>query len=118
MALEDCFEIGTEVRERFITGNILTKVPEEEREGVGVRTRTIVENYVGLDIDVLSILTYAVERGVFDTYAQKLEKHYEESLAFVHPEGRRSQEIPGAFRAHQFFLRCYEELGVKNSHFQ
>ena len=71
--------------------------------------------YEGQDLNALSVLAYAAERGRFDEFLEKLEKHYEESLGYVHPEARRVAQIPGAVRAENFFIKCYESLGIKPS---
>ncbi len=72
------------------------------------RATSIVTDYVGLDADALSVLAYAAWQGRFDEFAKKIEKHYQESLSYVHPEARSIAQIPGAVRAERFFLSCYK----------
>lgn len=112
MGIEDCFEIEREAREKFIEKTILRTFPEEERVLKGARIRRIVGDYVGCDRDALTILAYAAERGSFEIYAEKLEQEYRGNLSFIHPEARRVKTIPGAQRTVQFFLACYEEMGI------
>ena len=54
---------------------------------------------------------YAAEIGRFDEFAERLERHYQDSLKYVHPEARRVA-IPGALRAESFILQCYWDMGV------
>ena len=113
MAIEECFELKKEARIGFIEKNIVGKLPERERELAETRVIGIADNYVGVDVNALSILAYAAEQEKFGEFAEKLEKHYNESLSFVHPKARKVARIPGAVRANNFFIQCYEDLGVK-----
>ena len=113
MGLDACFEIELVLRDRFISDNVVAHLPEAERTEARRRAMAIVSNFVGTDRDALSILGYAAERGRFDEFAGKLEEHYGSSLSYVHPDARRLAVIPGAVRAAQFFLRCYEEMGIQ-----
>ena len=113
MTLEDCFEIEESMRTDLINKHILAHLPEESRQAVKQRAIRIVENFVGQDVNALSVLIYAAERGKFDEYAQRLEEHFRESLQYVHPEARRIAQVPGAVRAEVFFINCYKELVIK-----
>jgi hypothetical protein len=113
MSIEDCFEVKEKIRNEFMEENIVGLLPEEIRESSRQRAQKIINNYVGVDRDAISILAYAAERNRFDEFAEKLEKHYKDSLEYVHPEARRIKQIPGAVRACVFFIDCYKELGIK-----
>jgi len=107
------YEVNEEGRETFIDDGIVSLLPENDRDNARVRATNIVRNYVGRDTDALSVLAYAAERGRFDEFAELLEAHYEESLSRVHPEARKVLGVPGATRATQFFLNCYQSLGIE-----
>ena len=113
MSLAECFEIDPVAREKFIAENIVALLPETERIEGKKRATTIVSNFVGADMDAISILGYAAERGRFNEFAEKLKRYYDWNLKYVHPEARRVAMIPGAIRATQFFLKCYEEMGIQ-----
>jgi len=113
MSLDEFFEIAEENRVAFIEENILGKLPEDIRESVKPRVLKIVNDYVGRDLDALSILAYAAERGMFEEFAKKLEENYKENLCYVHPEARRIIELGGTFRTEHFILDCYKEMGIK-----
>ena len=112
MSLAECFEVESVAREKWI-GEFTANLPEEKRKDVRLRASVIAENFVGTDLDALSILGYAAERGRFDEFAEKLEKHYDWNLKYVHPAARRIRAIPGAIRATQFFLQCYHEMDIQ-----
>lgn len=113
MALEDLFEIPKETRTAFIKEDIVAKLPVNTQEDAEKRTTAIVNNYVALDLDALSVLAYAAQQGKFQEFAEKLEKHYNDNVTYLHPDSRRIPLVPGAVRAKNFFLKCYNELGVK-----
>jgi len=113
MSIDSCFEVPESVRTSFIRENVGGYITEEQLETSIKRAEAIVNAYAGRDMDALSVLAYAAERGRFDEFAQKLDEHYQESLQFVHPEARRLAQIPGAIRAEQFFLECYQDLGIQ-----
>jgi transposase len=111
--LEDCFQIDKEARTSFIEKSILGKLSSAERVALENRIKGIVTNYVGQDLNALSVLAYAAERGRITEFIEKLEKHYEDSLRYVHPEARKLAAVPGAVRAEKFFVDCYKGLGIK-----
>ena len=113
MSIDTLFIVPEEVRTTFIDEKIVGKLPKEVRESAKTRATQIVNNYVGQDINALSVLSYAAERGKFDEFAEKLEKHYQENLLFVHPEARRIAKVPGSVRAERFFLECYISMGIE-----
>jgi len=113
MGLDACFEIEAEKRVAFINDKIVVKLPNDIKERARETANKIVNNYVGRDMDALSILFYAAEQGRFDEFADRLEKHYKESFQFVHPEARRVADVPLARVAQGFFLRCYQDLGIR-----
>ena len=115
MSIDTCFQVPKEARTTFIEKNIAGKLSLAVRDSAIQRATKIVNNYVGLDLNALSVLAYAAERGKFDEFANKLEEHYKSSLTYVHPEARRVAQIPGAFRAELFFLECYKDMGIKPS---
>ena len=94
---------------------VATEFKSLEKNIIKKRAIKIVESFVGRDVDAISVLGYAAERGKFKEYAEKLEQHYEENMKYVHPEARRISQIPGAVRAERFFLNCYHEMGIKPS---
>ena len=112
MSLDECFEIGSVAREGWIK-EFVAKLPDGERAEGMRRASTIATNYVCTYMDALSIMSYAAEIGRFNEFAGKLEQHYKESLQYVHPQARRVVIIPGAVRATQFFLNCYNEMGIQ-----
>lgn len=72
MSIDTCFIVPENVRSAFIDENIVGKLPENVREGAKIRATKIVTNYVGQDLNALSVLAYAAERGRFDEFAEKL----------------------------------------------
>ena len=113
MSIDTCFIVPEEARIAFIDDNIIGKLPEDSRESAKDRATKIVNDYVGQDLNALSVLAYASERGRFDEFAERLEGHYQESLQYVHPEARRIAQVPGAVRAEAFFLDCYNSIGIE-----
>lgn len=113
MSIDTYFMISEEERIAFIDKNIVEKLPEDVREGVKIRATKIVTDYIGQDVNALSVLAYAAERGRFDEFARKLEGHYQENLQYVHPEARRIGQVPGAVRAEIFFLDCYKSMEIE-----
>ncbi len=113
MSLDKYFMIPKEKRTAFIDDNIVGRLPEVYRESAKERATRIVNDYVGQDMNALSVLVYAVERGRFDEFADKLEEHYNESLKYIHPKIRRLSVVPGARRAEAFFIDCYESMGIE-----
>jgi len=91
---EEDFLIEEGVRTPYIDENIVGKLPEDVRESAKERVIKIVNNYAGQDLNALSVLSYAAERGRFDEFAGKLEGHHQENLQFVHPKARRLEGIP------------------------
>jgi hypothetical protein len=112
--IKNCFDIKKDVRNDFIEKNIVAKLPEKVRESARQKAKKIADNYVGRDLDALSVLAYSAERERFEEFVEKLELHYKESLQYVHPEARRIAEIPGVIRAETFFLNCYKGMGIKS----
>lgn len=113
MSTGTCFEIAEEQRAAFIDNNIIANLHEDDKEAARERTKRIVNNYEGRDVDALSVLAYAAEQGRFDEFAGKLEEHYRDSLEYVHPNARKVARIPGAVRAEVFFTDCYIELDIE-----
>ncbi len=120
MTLDDSlFELQKEKREYFIENNIITNYIENEKKEVDIkqlkkRIEGVVNKYVGQDIDALSVLGYAAEKGKMNKYMDKLEKHYKSNLSIIHPEARK---IPTKTieKNKVFFNNCYVELGIKPS---
>ena len=110
--IDSCFEISEQDRTRFIDRRIVARLPENVREQAKERATSITNNYIGRDSNALSILAYAAERGRFEEFAGKLEKHCREYLCFVDP-GVRRLAIPDVIRTKNFFIQCYQELGIK-----
>jgi len=107
MPTERYFQYPEEKRLPYIERSILTKFPEEKRKAVTGRVVQIVENYEGHDINALSVLTYAAEKGRFDEFALKLENFYQQDLQFKDPAQR---EIIRDYKAEEFFQACYRDL--------
>ena len=112
MNLETISLVPERVRTVFIEGSITGKLPEDLRERAKERATEIVNYYVGQEVNALSVLAYAAEQGRFDEFAERLERHYQESLQYVHPSARRIAGVPGVLRAEEFFLGCYQSMGV------
>ena len=108
MTLDGFFMVSDEQKTAFINDNIVANVSEDERDSVRQRATQIVGNYVGRDADVLSVLGYAIQRGSFDEFAQKLEDNYRSDIMYVHPDARRSHP-----RIDDFFIECYTSLGIE-----
>ncbi len=107
------FQVSQDKRGPFLRDNILAHLPSHARDAANQRAVRIVDNYVGQDLNALSVLAYAAEKGRFDEFAARLEGHFHNSLQYVHPRARRLPDIPGAVRAEMFFVGCYKDLGVK-----
>ena len=116
MSLENHFEVPEEVRISFINDFILGRLPHEMRGPAGLRVVGVVKSYVGCDLDVISILTYAAEQNRFDEFVRKLEEYHQKHLQYVSPEARRNVEVPGARAVKTFFLSCYDTLGISSHH--
>jgi len=71
------------------------------------RARNIIELYTGRRVDATSVLMYAVQKGQFNKYAQRLEDKYEEDIKFMHSDIRFARIDVTAF-----FLAQFLELGV------
>ena len=105
-----------EVKISYVGSNIVGELPEEERDSANKRTTKILESYLGLDADILSILSYSAKRGRFDEFAGKLEEHYNgnPNLAFLDPGIRRLSGVGSAvYKVEEFFIKCYQELGIR-----
>jgi hypothetical protein len=113
MANEDLFEVRKDKRDLFIDDTILAKLPEEKRNSAKDISIKIINDYVGQDLNALSVLAYAAKDGRFDEFVEKLETHYQKILKYVHPEARKLANVPGAVRTENFFLECYKSLGIK-----
>jgi len=96
----DAGEIPTE--KGFDLEGAVSKFPETRQEKV----RRIGEQYAGRQLDAISILLYAEERGKFDDYARRLESKPKD-FEFIHPELMMARTDVTAF-----FLRLYADLGV------
>jgi hypothetical protein len=106
-------EIDGEGRRSLIENNIMRHVVSVKEKAIAkIRSEDIVRNYTGRDLEALSILCYAAEKGKFDEYAGKLETHYEKSLQFVLPINRRGSNDPGTVRVEKFIMKCYQELDI------
>jgi len=96
----DAGEIPTE--KGFDLEGAVSKFPETRQEKV----RRIGEQYAGRQLDAISILLYAEERGKFDDYARRLESKPKD-FEFIHPELMMARTDVTAF-----FMRLYADLGV------
>ena len=96
----DAGEIPTE--KGFDLEGAVSKFPETRQEKV----RRIGEQYAGRQLDAISILLYAEERGKFDDYARRLESKPKD-FEFIHPELMMARTDVTAF-----FTRLYADLGV------
>ncbi|MBU2562148.1 MAG: hypothetical protein KKF68_00605 [Nanoarchaeota archaeon] len=96
----DAGEIPTE--KGFDLEGAVSKFPEELQD----RTRRIGEQYSGRQLDAVSILLYAKEKGEFDNYASRLESKPKD-FEFIHPELMMARTDVSAF-----FMRLYADLGV------
>ena len=96
----DAGEIPTE--KDFDLEGAVSKFPETRQEKV----RRIGEQYAGRQLDAISILLYAEERGKFDDYARRLESKPKD-FEFIHPELMMARTDVTAF-----FMRLYADLGV------
>ena len=112
MERKNYFEIKEEARTKFID-DLVSNVPEGSRIKTREASIQLIKSYEGADMDALSILYYAAERGRFDEFAEKLSIYFVENLSFVHPMARRIAEVPGAVRAVNFFLDCYTKMGIQ-----
>jgi len=112
MSVDSCFEVSERNRAMYIDAKIVAKLPEDIRTSAKERAAAIVNGYIGRDADALSILAYAAERGRFDEFAQKLEKHLHTNMGFIDPGVRRLAEIAVVGLSERFLLQCYKELGI------
>jgi len=113
MNKDEISQVLEEGRKHFIEESILSRLPEDQRDSANQRATKIINDYLGREVDTLSVLAYAAEQGRFEEFATKLEGHYKENLQYVHPSARRLGSIPGARRAEVFFLDCYQALKIK-----
>ncbi|MBR9683124.1 hypothetical protein GOV03_01135 [Candidatus Woesearchaeota archaeon] len=113
MSIENYFEVPEGARTIFIDG-IVGELPRSVRESSKERAIKIVDKYEGQDINALSILAYAAERGRFDEFAEKLEEHHQKNLCYVLPEARSGTPVlRGAARAAIFFVDCYKSMKIE-----
>ncbi len=75
-------------------------------ENVQERVRAIGQSYNGRQLDAISILLYAKERGCFEDYAKRLESKPKD-FEFIHPELMQARTDVTAF-----FMRLYADLGI------
>lgn len=75
-------------------------------EGLQNRARRIGEQYSGRQLDAMSVLLYAKEKGEFDNYAKRLESKPED-FESIHPDLMMARTDVTAF-----FMRLYADLGV------
>ena len=114
MGVEDYFEFEEKLRKEFLE-NMLLQLDKEVRDSGRERAVRIVNDYEGRDIEALAIIGHALEKGRFEEFAEKLEKHYKDNLQFLHPGSRRLYHFARVERIGEFFEQCYEQLGVKKS---
>jgi hypothetical protein len=96
----DAGEIPTE--KGFDLEGAVSKFPEEFQD----RARRIGEQYSGRQLDAMSILLYAKEKGELDNYAKRLESKPKD-FEFIHPDLMMARTDVSAF-----FMRAYADLGV------
>ncbi|HLC97212.1 MAG TPA: hypothetical protein VJC21_00305 [Candidatus Nanoarchaeia archaeon] len=113
MGTDTYMEVPEGIRNVFLEENIAGKLPSEQRDSAKERARNIIEDYKSREIDALSILAYAAEQGRFNEFAKRLEEHHKINLQYVHPEARRTVQVPGTLRAERFFVECYGALGIE-----
>jgi hypothetical protein len=106
------FLVPEERRKRFIEENIVALFPEAERAAIRERVETVVNNYRGQDLNAMSVIKYALDKGRMEEFLGKLQKNFEDYLQYVHPEARRNFSVRGSVTTENFFLQCYKELGV------
>ena len=70
----------------------LEKIPKTDKK----RTRRICGMYKGRQIDTLSVLAYAEERGRFDEFAQRLEAKPKD-FTYIHPDLMMARTDVNAF---------------------
>jgi hypothetical protein len=90
------------VEEGFDLEGVVSEFPEDLQE----RARKIGKGYAGRQLDAMSILLYAKERGKFDDYARRLESKPKD-FAYIHPGLMMARTDVTAF-----FIRLYADLGV------
>jgi hypothetical protein len=70
------------------------------------RVRKIAQTYNGRQLDAISILLYAQERGCFENYAKRLESKPKD-FEFIHPDLMQARTDVTSF-----FMRLYADLGI------
>ena len=111
--LEQFSLVRKEKRDEYIDTRIISALLDYKKSFARPRVIDIVDKCIGGDMDALSLLRYAAEKGRFDEFMDKLEKQYHENLCYVSPEARMVRGHPGADRAEIFFIDCYKQLGIK-----
>src|SRR3989344_4771089 len=114
MSVDSCFEIPEDERIDYIDRKIVAKLPGDVKASAKERATLIVNNYIGLDANALSVLAYAAERDRFNEFAGKLEQYYHENIDFIDPEIRLLGGLPIMRRVGIFFIQCYKELGIQD----
>ena len=115
MSLESHFQVPKEVRQAFIDEHIIGILPEdvEGRDILKNRTLETINMYVGQDANALSLLAYAAEKGRLTEFVSRLEGIYNQSTPYLHPQIRSFAEAHNIRKVDQFFVGCYQELGIE-----
>mgnify|MGYP001577231383 CR=1 FL=1 len=90
------------VERGFDLEKAVSKFPANLQE----RVKKIGQNYNGRQLDTISILLYAQERGCFEEYAIRLEAKPKD-FEFIHPDLMQARTDVTSF-----FMRLYADLGI------
>ncbi len=108
MGLVDAFEVCAEAKKDFIE-NILSFVPENAKQGKRKQISELLNDYSGMDFQVIKLLLYASRRGKLEHYLDKLQILYDEYLQDTDSQQRTFGEGKAEI-AQRHISILYEEL--------
>ena len=86
----------------------------ETKTALCLQVEKVVEMYAGQDANVLTILSYASEKGRLTEFLTLLEGQYTKgTTGYLLPELRMYAEASNMRRSQEFFMQCYADLGVE-----
>lgn len=113
MELDNNLYVKKESKDRFIEESILSNVSEEDKDSIRPKVHKIAENYIGKDLEALSILYHAAKQGKekLEYFIKSLNFHYDALFHRIPIGWRRRGGYYKDFENEKFFAKCFEELG-------
>ncbi len=120
------FQVPLGVRSQVIEQRIMGYLPADyddgrlENAGSGetktalrLHVDSVIDMYAGQDANVLTILSYASQKGRLTEFLTLLEGQYSRgTIGYLLPELRSYAEANNMKKSQEFFMQCYADLGV------